>query len=508
MQETLRAAYLAIDRRVLGVFRIALASVLLGDLAYHAAQATLLYSNRGILPNHRVLFAPQSAVQFSIYLPFSTPAEIKVAFALTAISHLLLLVGFRTRIWQIVSFVCVTSLNSRNLFTEDGGCMTLNLIAAWTMMLPLGDRYSIDAVIREVRREPAPSKAPVVSLAVLGVVMQVACIYFFNTVHKTGVTWRDGSAIHWVLWQDRLNTFVAAWLRRHEPGWLSPVLSWSALAIEGTIPLLVLSPWRRTPLRTLAVILSWSLHAGIALLMTLGPFSYAMMALMLLVLPADTLAFVLSRAQRTALGRVGAWVHARVRSVVVGYVRPVPRGPASPLAEGASFYAGESWAFALLAASMFNGLDVNPWLARFKRDVPAPIEAFRAYPRLTQFWAMFSPDVPTTDGILVIDAVTASGRHVDPFTFRLPDLGPLGREPFVYDVLVSDYLFKVGSFKNDGDRRELDRYLREWHDTWKLPATDRIVSYDGWLITAGSPPPGSTAVRNEKREIVMHGDLR
>ena len=503
MLEAFRAAYLTIDRRVLGVFRVVFGGVLLYDLWYHAAHATLLYSNSGVVPNHRVLFAPQSLGQFSLYLAFSTPAEVKVAFALTLVVYLAFLFGFRTRLAQILAFVCVTSINARNLFTEDGGCMTLNLLAAWTMFLPLGDRYSVDALLREGRGEKR-REAPVVSLLVLGLTLQVAIIYLGNAVHKTGATWHDGSAIHWVLWQDRLSTPLAVFLRMHEPRWLSPLLSFSALLIEGSLPLLVLSPWFQTQLRSIAVLLSWSLHLGIALVMTLGPFSYAMIALLVLVIPPPALVWVLARLARTRAGALQRRVHERLRALAARAASGLPPRRALPLLVEAGELLREGAAVFLLTVSAFNAVEVNPAVpARWKVATPAFLETLRAYPRLIQFWGMFSPDVPTTDGILVVDARTASGAHLDPFSGKTPDLDIPGRGPVPYDAIVSDYLFKVGAFKNDLDRRELDRYLRAWQETEHRPPGDRIVSYEAWLLTWASPPRGSTAIRDLKREVVL-----
>ena len=38
-----------------------------------------------------------------------------------------------------------------------------------------------------------------------------------------------------------------------------------------------------------------------------------------------------------------------------------------------------------------------------------------AYARLFQGWRMFAADVPTGERMLYVDALTVSGRHVDPF---------------------------------------------------------------------------------------------
>ena len=103
-------------------------------------------------------------------------------------------------------------------------------IALWSAFLPLGARFSIDHLKRSLaeRREATPSelnlpRAMVRSqpsyarLAFFGLLVNFACIYFFNYAHKRGLTWKDGSAVHWVLWQNRIATTWAGWLRLRPP---------------------------------------------------------------------------------------------------------------------------------------------------------------------------------------------------------------------------------------------------------------------------------------------------
>src|SRR5258707_12277529 len=51
---------------------------------------------------------------------------------------------------------------------------------------------------------------------------------------------------------------------------------------------------------------------------------------------------------------------------------------------------------------------------RLKLKQPKWITQIIWYPRLTQGWQMFSPDAPTGERLLYVDAVTFGGRHVDP----------------------------------------------------------------------------------------------
>jgi predicted DCC family thiol-disulfide oxidoreductase YuxK len=283
--------YLTIDPRSLGLGRIVLALILLFDLVHRAwGGITLWYSNAGLLPNHTVLWRPPTQWMFSLFFMASWPDEAAFGFVLCGLVYVGLLLGWRTRLMQALAVVAAMSLHSRVPFLENGGDWTLGELALWTAFLPLGRRFSVDAVRGSLRRRPETTAAelndraalegdatPVVSLAVLAVVLQLANAYFFNAVHKGGHTWRTGSAVHYVIYQDRMVTWFGVWLRPHMSFALSRVLSWSALFTEGCMPVLLLLPFYRVVLRRLAIMGCLGLHTGFQVFINLGVFSFAMM---------------------------------------------------------------------------------------------------------------------------------------------------------------------------------------------------------------------------------------
>jgi hypothetical protein len=87
------AAYLSVDRRVLGVFRIYFGLVLLYDLGRRVPEAGRLFSNEGVLSNHFLLFSPQASPQFSLLFACSSAAQVRVAFALIGLVYSLYCLG-------------------------------------------------------------------------------------------------------------------------------------------------------------------------------------------------------------------------------------------------------------------------------------------------------------------------------------------------------------------------------------------------------------------------------
>lgn len=280
--------YCRADLRWLGFFRLVLGLLLSGQLLNCWAVARDFYTNDGILPNHFSLFRPYGRGVVSLYHAFSTLPEVNVAFALTLAVFLCFTVGYRTRLFHVLSFICITSLDARNLLVENGGTVVLNLLTFWTLFLPLGRRLSLDALLASLRTRPdrdsaALNQRPVpeaaqsfYSLAVLALLFQWTAIYFFNFIHKTGVGWSNGSAIHWFLYQDRIVTWFGIFAREHAPYRLLQGFTYVTLGVEAALSILLLLPFQQVWLRRIAFLLALGLHGGIAATSRLGPFSYVM----------------------------------------------------------------------------------------------------------------------------------------------------------------------------------------------------------------------------------------
>ena len=293
-------SYATVDPRSLGVFRILFALVLFHDVARRWPDLVHHYSNAGWLTNHFALFRPMSNYLFSLYLAFSTPTEVHVFAAFHLLVTLLLLIGWHTRLMQILAFVLIVSLNSRNIMLENGGFVVVHLIALWTMFLPLGRRFSVDALLLSLKQrregtlaalnddtEPSFRTSPVVSFAVAVVILQFACIYYFNVVHKTGTAWRDGSAVYYFFQQDRMVTLFGAWARQHVGIEFVRLITWSTLVIESLIALCLVSPAYTKRARMVGWALVFCLHVGIDVVVQLGPFSYAMFVIHAIFIPRE-----------------------------------------------------------------------------------------------------------------------------------------------------------------------------------------------------------------------------
>jgi hypothetical protein len=505
------STYLTVDARSLGAGRIVLASVLLLDLCKRWVQLGTWYTNDGLLPNHTLLWRPSFAHVFSFFYLASYTHEAVIGFVICAIAYTALLVGLWTRAAQVASAICVMSLHGRLLLFDNGGDVVLGLLAIWTAFLPTGGRYSLDAVLRR----GAPARPRVVSLGVLAFTCQLAFIYFFNAVHKTGDTWRDGSAVHYVLHLDRFVTPLGVWMRPHMTPELSRVMSWSALCIEWSLPWFLLSPIGTRYCRRVAIVLVIMLHTGFGLFMNLGNFVPAMIAYTPLFVHGDDWD-ALERWWRRSPARarrVAAWqarAEAAIRRVGALFslgrsVRVMPPGPvvAAVAARGPLLRELVAAGFIFVAANQL--LDENQAAHQvYDHHNAAPVAAAVTYLNLFQGWSMFAPDVNRTDLNVSVDAVTVDGRHVDPWNEaanpRYPRPGLTIPPAMGPNWLMNMYVTRLPWWPayNQAFQEWLLRYPQR---TGRKQ--DEIVSFKVYKVEDDSPPPGELQPMNPRATLMF-----
>lgn len=294
------ARYLSLDPRSLGLARVYLGFLLLVDLLRRVPDMSVWYTNEGLLPNHTLLWRPGARYQFSFFFAASWPGEVAVLFLICGLIFFCFMIGWRTRLMHVLSFICLVSLHDRVIFLENGGDVVLTILIAWTLFLPMGARFSVDALKNSLRRRPDHDAAdlgrraelpletrPVVSLAVLAILLQVSVIYYFNVVHKNGVTWSEGSVVHYVLHQDRIVTWFGWKLRPYITPTISQVMTYAALVTEALAPVLILNPFGWVWSRRIAIVLLPGLHLSFAFFLNLGMFSLNMIAFFLLLIPGQ-----------------------------------------------------------------------------------------------------------------------------------------------------------------------------------------------------------------------------
>jgi len=394
-----------LDLRSLAVLRIALAFTLLTDLWIRWGDAGAHYGPNGV-GLCRSLAGVTRHLRPDLFPCADQLVDwILVHFAVHAGAALCLLVGFRTRIANLVAWVLLVSLHNRNGLVLNGGDTLLRSFLFWSMFLPLGERWSADSrrVHDRIERSSVHSAATWIFVAQLLIVYPVATWY-----RRAEPAWWDGSALARILEHDLYATRLAVALRDFPE--LLTACGYAAAALESFGWALALVPvFGNGVLRTLIVLAFVTFHAAIAATMGVGMFPMVSAAGWLALLPSPFW-------DRVAPASRGFDAAPAVETVVVLVRR----------------YSGQALLVGMAAILVAWNL-ARAKLPELSGVVPPRAVTIGRLLRMEQSWRLF-PRVPKDDGWFVLDAELANGEHVDllnegaPTTLAAPD-HVLGRIP-------------------------------------------------------------------------------
>ncbi len=206
----------------------------------------------------------------------------------------MLIIGLWTRFSSAAVFLCLASIQQRNLFILHGGDVFLRVAGFFLIFAPAGAALSIDRLIRIRRgREGAtpPLSAP---WAQRMIQYQLAFMYFVSVMWKLkGNTWRNGTAVDYVFHLHAVTRFPL-------PAWaLLPVMikaeTWLTLVIEFSLAVLI---WFR-PLRYPLLLVGLLFHLCLEYALNVPMFQWDILSAYVLFIDPDDL----SRAWRAIFRR-------------------------------------------------------------------------------------------------------------------------------------------------------------------------------------------------------------
>jgi hypothetical protein len=259
-----------LDLRSLAVFRMALGLIVVIDAIRRLGSARALYSDEGVFPGW--LLGGMRDYQWSILKLWDAPEIAIAVFIATVIAGCLLAIGVGTRVAAVATWILVSSIQARNPFTLSGADTLIQVMLFWNMFLPSAAWWSVDA--RRTRTHDIARPVTVTSLGALGIAAQVAAMYLFTAILKSGETWRwDGTALYYATGMiDMIKPFGREVHRL--PDLLLEVLTHGSLVFEFALPLLILFPFARGWGRTFAVFATMLFHLGIFSVMDVGLFPF------------------------------------------------------------------------------------------------------------------------------------------------------------------------------------------------------------------------------------------
>ncbi|MCB9590340.1 MAG: lipase maturation factor family protein [Polyangiaceae bacterium] len=138
---------------------------------------------------------------------------------------------------------------------------------------------------------------------------------------------------------------------------------------------------------------------------------------------------------------------------------------------------------------------------------PEWLEATIIYPRMFQGWSMFAPQPPNDDGVIVVDAITQDGRHIDPLTGKAPSFEMNPETGYHLNQIWCDWMRRMSEGRFRAYLPGVKDYLLKYHERTGNP-NDRIVAFEMWSLHERVPPPGAPRQPPTRNRLVSHGVLK
>jgi hypothetical protein len=467
----------ALDLRSLALFRICLGLLLIGDLVIRSFDLTAHYTDDGVMPRSEM---PEKWPRLLHSLGGSAGFE-AMLFVIAGLVALALAAGYRTTLSAFLSWLLLHSLFGRNYLILQGGDAFLRVVLFWAMFLPLGARWSVDAV-----RASAPKRPPdrVHSVAAAGYILQICFLYWFTAALKSSpVWWRDGTAVYYALSIEQFATPLGKYLLNFPE--LLRVLTFATLALEVLGPLLLFVPYFAGPIR-LGVVVSFVLFHlfGLGLCLELGPFPYVCAVAWLALLPTWfwERGWVLSATR---------WVQARSATAWPEFVpQPAPASSERPVAVTAPVTMNILAGFFIIYIFLWNVRMLFPEESR--PSLPEQVEVVGDLFGVSQFWNMFAPAPLTEDGWYVVEGVLQDGSRVDLFRDGAPIVW---EKPELVSALYQTerwrkYMMNLWNEEFESERIHYLQYLRRDWDGRHRDVLRKLKRIKMYFMLKVTPPPG------------------
>ncbi|WP_437989715.1 HTTM domain-containing protein [Sorangium sp. So ce145] len=261
------------------LFRIVAGLTILHLYLANYFQRHYLYGPEGVWPFARSLEEAHRTGAFSIYLLSRSPLYFEVVFHLALLFTALWVIGFRTRLMSLLTYVGLWSLHQRNPVLLDGGDNLVRLALLYGIFAELGAYFSLDADRLRAQRERGGElqriKGMLHNAAILACAVQVCLVYGVAGLYKVqGELWQNGTALYYITrvgeftWpghSDSLSRSVA----------VVTALTYATVGFQLSFPFLFALN-RHT--RRLSLAAAFLFHAGIAVMMGLGTFAVFMIS--------------------------------------------------------------------------------------------------------------------------------------------------------------------------------------------------------------------------------------
>jgi hypothetical protein len=467
----------SVDIRALALMRIGIGIVILSDLIIRATSLTAHYTSDGVLPVSLLLEFDDKPLRWSFHYLNDSFAYESLLFIIHGFITLFLIAGYRTRLFTILSWIFLVSLQNRNPFIQQSGDDLLRLVLLWGIFLPWGNFYSFDS--KKIRDE----RTKFFSLASFGYLLLIVSVYLFSAIQKTSPEWRtEFTAIYYALSLDQLKVGIGDWLYQH-PLLMKTLTFLTFYYFELIVPLLLLVPFRNQKFRALCVFSIIFLHIGIASALYVGLFFTIGITSSLGLFPAS----IMDKVDKIIL---------RTSSFVSKARFTEDRRPSLAILLNSFFI------FIIIFSIMYN--------LGFVRNFRYALDDRAVYVtnplKLEQYWGMFSPNIYKTDGWYIYRGIKPNDSIWDIYNNKA---GLDKTKPMDIDKMYSsDRWRKFAENYQKDDYNFMRPYyckylIREWN---KKHPDNKIAGLNIIFLLEESLPDYRTAPLKEQNACLCYDD--
>lgn len=356
------------DVRALAFFRIAFGFAMLLDLCIRLSDFKAFYTQDGVLPYNYLIQFFDKYLYVPIYQLNDSPWFVGVCFALHLGAVFCFTIGYKTKLFQVITLLFYISLHMRNPYLLQGGDDLLRCMLFFTLFIPLNTTYAIQKKAVNTQFH----------IPVLVLMFQVMMVYWVSALMKTSTEWHsDGTALYYAFNLDFIQWPLAKYLLNF-PASLK-VLTHVVFYLELLVPLLFFIPFYNHRFRFIGIIILCLFQIGIASTLFVGLFFLFNLIALIPFLPS----FVFNYFKCKTVHLNEPLIISPIKNKMVGFV--------------------------LLYVLIWN----TTYIPQLKYGIAKKLKVF-AYPLgINQNWGMFAPSVFKDDGWFIYEVITTKGDSLD-----------------------------------------------------------------------------------------------
>lgn len=390
------------DPRTLGVLRIGIGLLLVGNVAALWPHADYLYGVDGLLPAREYCGSwPRNA---SLLCYADGASNGRTVLAMTCLSATMFALGIGTHVskWLTAFLFATVVLRNSVMFAGD------QVFGNFLFLLCLsrcGEAYSFDRWLQ--RRRAGPTPYPHVPAWPRRLMMLQVCFVFgVNGWAKTGITYQDGTALYYLLANERWFRFEPWWLLSTFGSDLLRVATWVAWWFERLFPLAVLGLIVRRLWPGIPAKMAWPVDPRLAL-------GLACVFSGTLVVFANIGWFVPASAVATLCLFRGEQLGVAVDRILRRSPTPLP--PTRPSEVPVRARTAVLAVFIGFHSVAMTEAATRPFHEPATGTVGKLLSGWRSVTNTRQHWAMFAPNAPRVQTRLRIEARMSDGSVGRPY---------------------------------------------------------------------------------------------